>query len=103
MVSQLESSVEEAAATRAWLDASPLLPSVLAPEDSELLLQSLLKQHESFRGYVIHAQTVLVPQDLIDKVQLSLEDMMADQAKRDLESKKYDKILSGGSGTGVDK
>jgi hypothetical protein len=96
---QIETSLEDALATGSWTDIAPLIPSVLSREDGKILLESALKTKNVMRNCHIFADTVLLTQPLLEKVEKSFVELMSDQAKKDLESKKYDKIFASGRGS----
>ena len=73
----------------------PLLPSVLSNEDAKILLESALHKKNLGKNSHIFADTVLVTQPLLDTVQQSLVDLMAERAAKDVESKKYEKLFVG--------
>ncbi len=96
MLDLAESSVEEAAASSAWVDASPLLPSSLSDEDVKQILATVVGRKSL--PVEILAETVAVSNSLVDKVRVSLEELIPAKAKADLESRKFEAILSGGGG-----
>ena len=62
--------MEEAISVGSWLDALPLVPSILSPEDANLLLQKALGKPDKKkvgRSYQIFANTVLLTSDLLGK------------------------------------
>ena len=92
---QIETSLEDALATGSWVDIMPLLPSVLSNEDAKILLESALHKKNLGKNSHIFADTVLVTQPLLETVQQSLVDLMAERAAKDVESKKYEKLFVG--------
>lgn len=58
----VESSVEEALSVGSWLDVTPILPSILSPEDAHLILQKVLSQRDPGKGsrpFQVFANTIL--------------------------------------------
>ena len=99
---QIESSLEDAFATGSWIDICPLIPSVLSSEDGKILLESALKAKKLDKTCHVFADTVMLTQDLLAKVEESFVDLMKDQAKKDMDSKKYEKLFTGAA-KGQDK
>ena len=101
ILSNLESSIEDVISGDSWIDVSPLLPSVLSPEDGKQLLQKIVDSKgnnapssKSGRGSVqVFADTVLFTEPMLEKVEKSFDALIAAQAKEDIESKKYEKLL----------
>ena len=71
------------------------MPSVLSNEDAKILLESALQKKNLGKNSHIFADTVLVTQPLLDTVQQSFVDLMAERAAKDVESKKYEKLFVG--------
>ncbi len=94
-----ESAVEEAlsGSVGSWVDVGPLLPSALSQEDAKQVLQTILSRRPALSAMLL-ADTVAVSQSLVHKVQQTLEDLIPEKAKGDLDSGKYEALLSGGAG-----
>ena len=92
---QIETSLEDALATGSWVDIAPLVPSVLSSEDAKILLESALHKKNIGKNSHIFADTVLVTRALLDTVQQSLVDLMAERAAKDVASKKYERLFVG--------
>ena len=71
------------------------MPSILSNEDAKILLESALQKKNLGKNSHIFADTVLVTQPLLDTVQQSFVDLMAERAAKDVEGKKYEKLFVG--------
>jgi len=100
LVSAAESSMDESLAAGSWCDLTTHLPSALSDDDRNKVTQNLVSSIGSGRA-AIYAGSVVLARSLVDKVRNTFVDMMNEQAKKDLASKKYDSILSGSGGGGA--
>ena len=104
IVSNIESSIEDVVSGGSWIDVSHLMPTVLSPDDGKLLIQKIIdtklssggssKSSASSGGNVqLLADTILFTTPMLEKVEKSFDTLISDQAKADIENKKYEKLL----------
>ena len=94
MLDSLCGSVDEAVKSQSWINAAPLLPSVLNPEDVRELLEKAVERSKVDKGQaLIFADSVLMSGSMLAKVQESFWPLMDEQARKDVASKKYEKLI----------
>ncbi|TRY62655.1 hypothetical protein TCAL_00869 [Tigriopus californicus] len=105
VVDTIDSSIDEAFVSQNWLDLSTLLPSVLSEEDGNLMLRKILdkKKHDSSHGrksleYQVFGQVVLFPQNILNRIETSFDEIIKEQAQNDLQNQTYAKLLNRNSG-----
>lgn len=100
VVDTIDSSIDEAFVSQNWLDLSTLLPSVLSEEDGNLMLRKILdkKKSDSSHGrksleYQVFGQVVLFPQIILDRIETSFDEVIKEQAQKDILNQTYSKLL----------
>ena len=85
----MEVAVEEALNSGSWVDALPLLPSVLGPEDARQLVQTTLADRSSSPssgGALLLADCCVLSRSLVSGIVGSQEAGMDARAQKDVES-----------------
>ncbi len=98
LLNAVEISVDEAISAESWIDVTSLLPSILSAEDCRQALQAIRDTMSSKKHFRVYGEGVAMADELVAKIQRTFEELMPDQAKKDVASGKYEKVFSSASG-----